>query len=351
MTSKRPTGKTAATSLRLDSSDNSAETRDIPRIGESAPGDALYETLEDFVFDQSEGEDSSDDDEGPEKSGGGVEQNKVSEGDGEGKEATGLGRAGSHNDGDNTDNQTPQLPATTQRKRKRRDGYTADEDLVLYLLHTHVSLQHDTRVEVFNRVFHGQGVVREKGALVMQWFRFKDDYKRKFAKLSTAELAEHEAWKQKIDKAMKDACIASRNDGKQDDGGQDDGEQDDGEQGDGEQDDETDSADDQASHSAPPGQRRETRARYTIEHEIVMHILRGRKNIDSGTSADIFNHIFRAEGVVRNKVAIGKHWGRFKDVIQKRIATLGAEEVAVYAAWEQEVDDTIEELSGRALKL
>jgi hypothetical protein len=344
MTSKKPTAKTPSGSAMpagSNSSGNNAWTRDIPRIGKSAPGDALYETLEDFVFDQSEGEESGDDAEGSEKSGGGVEQNKVSEGRGEDEDMTGLGSAGNHNEGDNTNNQTSRLPATTQRKRKRRDGYTADEDLVLYLLHTHVSLQHDTRVDVFNRVFHGQGVVREKGALVMQWFRFKEDYKKKFAKLSTAELAEHEAWKKKIDKAMKDAGIASRNDGKQDDGGQDDGGQDDAKQ-----DDEADSVDDQTSQLAPRGQRRETRARYTIEHEIVMHILRGRKNIDSGTQADIFNHIFRDEGVVRNKVAIGKHWGRFKDVIQKRFATLSPKEVAVYGAWEQEVDDAIEELSG-----
>lgn len=208
MTSKKSAGKTAAASA-TSAGYNSAWTRDTPRIGESAPGDALYETLEDFVFDQSEGEESSDDAEGSEKSGGGVQQNKVSEGDGEDKEATRLGSSGKHKDGDDTDNQTSQLPATTQRKRKRRDAYTADEDLVLYLLHTHVSLQHDTRVDVFNRVFHGQGVVREKGALVMQWFRLKDAYKQKFAKPSAAELAEHEAWEKKIDKAMKDAGIST----------------------------------------------------------------------------------------------------------------------------------------------
>lgn len=246
MTRNKLTGKTAATSaisaeLRSDSSDKSAWTRDIPPSREFAPGDALYETLEDFVFDQSEGEESGEDAEGFEKSGGGdLEQNKVSEDKGEDKEAAGLSSAENHNDGDNTDTQASQLPATTQRKR-RRDAYTAAEDHVLYLLHTHVSVQHGTRVEIFNRVFHGKDVVREKGALVMQWFRMKNIYNKRFAKLSTAELAEHETWRQKIDNAMKDAGIASRSDGKHDD--------------------ETDSADDQASQLGPPWQRRETRAR------------------------------------------------------------------------------------------
>jgi hypothetical protein len=69
----------------------------------------------------------------------------------------------------------------------------------------------------------------------------KNIYNKRFAKLSTAELAEHETWRQKIDNAMKDAGIASRSDGKHDD--------------------ETDSADDQASQLGPPWQRRETRAR------------------------------------------------------------------------------------------
>jgi hypothetical protein len=377
MTSKKGTSKTAAVSampaeLRSNSGDNTALTHDLPSFGKSVPGDELYETLEDFVFGQSEGEESSDNAGKTEKSGSGdVEQNKVSDGDVEVEEATGS--SDSRHESDKTGKQTPPLLVTAQRKRKRRDAYTDDEELVLYLLHNHVPLQHDTRVDVFNRVFHGQGVVREKGALVMQWFRFKDDYKKRYAKLSTAELAEHEAWNRRIDMAMKDAGIASHNDGKQDN---DSDSADDqasriappkrpGEtrarkknvdkamkdagtasHSDDKQDNDSDGADDPELQLAPPGQRRETRARYTTEHETVMHILRGRKNIDAGTLAEIFNHIFRAEGVVRNKVAIGKHWGRFKDVIQKRFANLNPEESAVYEAWKQEIDDAIEELSG-----
>ena len=158
----------------------------------------------------------------------------------------------------------------------------------------------------------------------MQWSRFKDDYTKRFAKLSAAELAEHEAWKQKIDRAMEEAGVASHGDGKQGD--------------------DSDSADDQASQPATPRQPRETRARYTADHEIVLHILYGRKNLDPGIRTEIFNHVFRAEGVVRNRAAVGKHWGRFKAGIQKRFANLSPEQLAEHEAWRQEIDRAVREL-------
>jgi len=330
MTSKRAT-KSAPGDELYENLEDFVLDQSVPPAGKFAHGDELYETLEDFVFDQSEGEESSDDAARTEKSGSGDrKQNKVSEGDSGVKEAAG---SSSRNASNNTDNQTPQLPA---KRKRRRVIYTADEELVLYLLHNHVSLEHSTRTDIFNRVFHDTGVIREKGALVMQWHRFKADYEEKYATLSTAELAEHEAWKKKIDKAMKDAGMASHSDDKQDD--------------------ESDSADDRAYRLATPkpkqprkprqsSQAREPRTKYTADHDIVLHILRGRKNIEAGALADVFNHIFRAEGVVRDKVALGKHWGRFKDGIQERIATLSSAERAEHEAWKQKVKDAIEELS------
>jgi hypothetical protein len=338
MTSKRAPSKTTATTAmwtesRPNSGDDTTWALGPSTFRESAPGDALYDDLEDFVLDQSEGEESSDDAGRTKKSGSGDrKQSKVSEGDSGVKEAAG---SSSRNASNNTDNQTPQLQPTTKRKR-RRVVYTADEELVLYLLHNHVSLEHSTRTDIFNRVFHDSGVIREKGALVMQWHRFKADYEEKFATLSTAELAEHEAWKKKIDKAMKDAGMASQIDGKQDN--------------------DSDSADDQEPRLATPkpkqprkprqsSQAREPRTKYTADHDIVLHILRSRKNIEAGALADVFNHIFRAEGVVRDKVALGKHWGRFKDSIQKRMDKLSPAELVEHKAWKQKVDDAIEELS------
>ena len=255
---------------------------------------------------------------------GNIEQSRASDGGGDGDEGTDPSSARNDNDGVTTDRQTSRLLTAAQRKRKRRVPYAADEEIVLYLLHKHVSLQHSTRADIFKRVFPDQGIVREKGALIMQWSRFKDDYTKRFAKLSAAELAEHEAWKQKIDRAMEEAGVASHGDGKQGD--------------------DSDSADDQASQPATPRQPRETRARYTADHEIVLHILYGRKNLDPGIRTEIFNHVFRAEDIVRNRAALGKHWGRFKAGIQKRFAHLSPEQITEHEEWKQEIDVAIREL-------
>ncbi|GAB7331497.1 hypothetical protein MBLNU13_g02898t1 [Cladosporium sp. NU13] len=329
MAGKKATGKTTAvsiksTELRPNSGEDTAWIRSLPPVDEPALGDALYETLEDFVLDQSEGEESSDHAERVEKSrGGNLEKSMDGNGDDEDTEARRLSSAGSRNDGDDIDQQTSQIPAATQRKRKRV-AYAADEEIVLYLLHRHVSIQHEARTDIFNRVFRDQGIVRERGALIMQWSRFKDDYRKRFAKLSTAERAEHAAWKKKIDKAMKDDGKASHSDDKQGD--------------------DSDSFDDLASQLATVKQPREGRARYTDDNEIVLHILRGRKNLDAGTRTKIFNHVFRAEGVVRNQ-ALGKHWRRLKDVLQKKFDHLSPEELAAHEWWKQKVDKAIEELS------
>lgn len=330
MSSKKAAGKSTAASntsvgLRPSSGGDTTWIRDLPPAGRSAPGDALYETLEDFVLDQSEGEESSDDAEVvAESESGNIEQSRASDGGGECDEATEPSSARNNNDGDTTGRQTSQLLTAAQRKRKRRVPYAAEEEIVLYLLHKHVSLQHSTRAEIFKRVFPDRGIVRGKVALIMQWSRFKDDYTKRFAKLSAAELAEHEAWKKKIDKAMKEAGVASHDDGKQGD--------------------DSDSADDQASQLATPRQPRETRARYTADHEIVLHILYGCKNLDPGIRTEIFNHVFRTEAIVRNRAALGKHWGRFKAGIQKRFANLSPEQIAGHEAWKQEIDVAIREL-------
>lgn len=330
MSSKKAAGKSTAASntsegLRPSSGGDTTWIRDPSPAGRSAPGDALYETLEDFVLDQSGGEESSDNAEGfAESESGNIEQSRASDGGSEGDGATDPSSARNDNDGDTTDRQTSRLLTAAQRKRKRRVPYTADEEIVLYLLHKHVSLQHNTRADIFKRVLPDRDIVRKKGALIMQWSRFKDDYTKRFAKLSPAELAEHQAWKNKIDKAMKDAGVASHGDGKQGD--------------------ESDSTNDQASQLATPRQPRETRAGYTADHDIVLHILYGRKNLDPGIRTEIFNHVFRDEGIVRNRAALGKHWGRFKAGVQKRFANLSPEQLAEHEAWKQEIDKAIREL-------
>ncbi|KAM0708172.1 hypothetical protein Q7P35_004822 [Cladosporium inversicolor] len=312
-----------------------SKKRDLPSLGKSAPGDALYDSLEDFVLDQSEGEESGGDAERSEKSGGGnVEQSKMGNDDGGKEQATGLSGTRNHTEGDNTNNRTSAPLATTQRKRRRRVAYTAHEDIVLYLLHNHVSLQHSDRTEIFNRVLPDQLVVREKGALIMQWLRFKDDYKKKFANLSTAELAEHEAWKKKIDQAIKDAGMKSQSgdkqdggkqvsekqdDAKQGDGKQDDAKQDDGKQDDDKQDEDSDSGDESGSSDdsdsgddplaalrAYLASQREARPRYTADEEVVLYLLFSRANLNHDTRAKVFNSVFRDEGIVRNKAALSK---------------------------------------------
>lgn len=320
-------------------------------VGKSAPGDALYESLEDFVLDQSEGEESGGDAKRGEKSGGGdLEQSKTGKDNGEKKEATGLSGTKKHADGDNTDQQTYRPPATTQRKRRRRVAYTIDEELVLYLLHNHVSLQHSDRTEIFNRVLPDQLVVREKGALIMQWSRFKDDYKKRYATLSAAELAEHEAWKKKIDQAMKDAGMKSQSDDQQDDDKQGDDKQDeDSDSGDdSENSDDSGSGDDRlAALRAYLASQREPRPRYTADEELVLYLLYTRANLDHDTRAKIFNHLFRDEGSVRNKAALGKHWGRWKVLLQNKYDRfINPMDLPLREAWRQKVDAAIEELSG-----
>ena len=332
MTGKKATVKSTAasiksTELRPNGGEHTTGARGLPPVGRSAPGDALYETLEDFVLDQSEGEESSDDAERVVQSeSGNIEQSRGSDDGGEGDKATDPSSARNHNDGDSIDRHTSRLLTTTQRRRKRRVAYAADEEIVLHLLHRHVSLQHSTRTDIFNRIFSGRAIVREKGALIMQWLRIKDDYTKKVAKLSAAELAEHEAWKKKIDKTMKDAGVTSDGDGKQGD--------------------DNDSADDQASQLATPRQPRDTRARYTANHELVLHILYGRKDLNTGTLTEIFNHLFRVQGIVRNRAALGKHWRRFKAGIQKRFANPSRGQLAELEQWKQKVDEAVEELSG-----
>ena len=80
MTSKKATVKSTAPSitsvgLKPNSGGDTTLARDLPPVARSAPGDALYNTLEDFVLDQSEGEESSDENF--------LEHGGVSEGDGE----------------------------------------------------------------------------------------------------------------------------------------------------------------------------------------------------------------------------------------------------------------------------
>lgn len=317
-------------------------------VGKSAPGDALYESLEDFVLDQSEGEESAD---------GELEQERAGKDDGRKEEATGLSGTRNHNNSDNTDQQTYRPPATTQRKRRRRVAYTAHEELVLYLLHTHVFLQHSDRTEIFNRVLPDQLVVREKGALIMQWSRFKDDYKKRYATLSAAELAEHEAWKKKIDQAMKDAAMKSQSDEKQgnDKQGvekQGNDKQDEGSDSsdDSENSEDSDSGDDrQAAARAYLASQREARPRYTADEELVLYLLYSRTNLDHDTRAKVINHLFRDrdEGIVRNKAALGKHWGRWKVLLQKKYDIfIHPTDLALREAWKLKIDAAIEELSG-----
>lgn len=301
--------------------DGNAWMRDLPRVKKSAPGHALYETLEDFVFDQSEGEEGID---GDGESGDLEQEDEVGGNGGENEEA--MSRSSSRSECDNADDRASPLLSATQRKR-RRVRYAADEEIVLYLLHRHVSLQHSTRADIFNHIFHDHRIIREKGALTMQWSRFKDDYKKRFAKLSAAELAEHEVWKKKIDKAIKDAGVVNPRGDKQEN--------------------DSDSADD---HAPPPATTKPTkriqRARYTADHELVVYLLYIRKNLDADNRTDIFNHVFRGDGPIRQKGVLGRYWKRhgLEDKLQKKFANLSPAELAEHEAWERKIDEAIEEL-------
>lgn len=171
-------------------------TDKLPLVEQFAPGGTVSETLEDFVLDQSEGEDSS------------------NENSGEGEEGVdddaGQGRAGiergsdvvaedvsSAEEGETNEragNQAPRFPAATLPKKLTRVRWTTEYELVLYLLHHHVSLATNLLVDVFNHIFSGKSGVRAKNAIVKRWSRFKENIQKKFAN-PTAQvgLAEHKA--------------------------------------------------------------------------------------------------------------------------------------------------------------
>ena len=338
----RNTTSAAKTSPGLisNSGADTSWTKDLPAVEESAPGDALYDTLEDFVLDQSEGEESSDDEaeDVEESSGDDPEQDNLSRGGEDDEVEERHSSARDRDDRDNTGDQASRLLTATQHKT-RRQGYSNDHEVVLYLLHTYVSLTGEELTKVFNRVFRKQGVIRGKGALDMQWSRFKGDYKEKFANLSTAELAEHELWKKKIDAAIEDgAGVASHRHDKQSRDSDSDGKR--------EKDSDSDSADEHASQLATTPQRQKLkRALYTADHDIVLYLLHGgRKTLETGALAEIFNHIFRTDGIARKGDGLVRHWRRFKDELQKKFANLSQEEFAEHEAWKQKIVEAFEEL-------
>jgi hypothetical protein len=208
MTSEKTVSNTTAapssSSLISNSDDDTSWIKELPPVEASAPGDALYDTLEDFVLDQSEGENSSVD---------GAEG--ASEG-GDGDAAQDTVKGGAHpdeggncrssardldDDEDDTSDQASRLPATTQSKSIRA-RYTTNQDMVLYLLRRRGLLGPENLTKVFNHMFRAGGVVREQSALANRLMRHNSDLQKRFADPDAAGLAVQKVWKQKMEKAV-----------------------------------------------------------------------------------------------------------------------------------------------------
>jgi hypothetical protein len=134
----------------------------------SVSRDDRYDSIEDFVFDMSNGEMSSDDGvEGGEEGGGSGAGPSVSDKAGKGQDVVfenGGGEGDENNDGtkDKSNKQASQLmPATQPRKKKSSVRYNTWYDLALYLLHTDFALETDFLASVFNHVFQKDGQFRK----------------------------------------------------------------------------------------------------------------------------------------------------------------------------------------------
>jgi hypothetical protein len=193
--------------------DDTTWTRDLLPVEDSAPGDALYETLEDFVLDQSGGEGSSGDEAGAveERDSGDPEQDKSGRsGDvDEGDERHSSARAPNNYDDQDINSQTSRLPANS-RPKFQRTRYTADEETVLYLLHRIRALGPGTLANIFNYMFRAGGIIREDRALVSRWSRHKNRLLEKFANPDPAGLAEQMVWKREIQKAIDELSMGFR---------------------------------------------------------------------------------------------------------------------------------------------
>lgn len=141
-------------------------TQDLPAVEESAPGDALYGDLEAFVNGMSEGEDSSDGEDGE------AEESQAGEDD---DDNTGGGAA----------TQAALAPTTAPPKRTRVD-YTDEHKLVLYLLHERYDVKISSLAKIFNHVFRHEGHVRGQHPLEQRWFLWKSQMQTDFATLTPA---------------------------------------------------------------------------------------------------------------------------------------------------------------------
>lgn len=204
----------AATALleqMTDSEDDLAWTKDLPQVEESAPGDKLYDTLEDFVADMSDGEESSDSEvesaeESAEKSEGKDGEDVAGEGEDQGKGCGTNMLASTIQSADNTQPGSSTQPEASEKNR--HTFYTDEHKLVLFLLRRDHRLSNKDEARVFNLIFRAEGIVRASEGLRKRWSVWKEDLQEKFSNPTQDELAGQDVWKQKINGAKGELGIA-----------------------------------------------------------------------------------------------------------------------------------------------
>lgn len=200
----------AATALleqMADSEDDLAWTKDLPPVEESAPGDSLYDSLEDFVADMSDGEGSSN------SEGGRADDNEGKDGEDVAGKEEGQGKGCGTNMLVSTiqsANNTQSGPSTQPEasEKTKRAFYTDEHKLVLFLLRQHHRLSDKDEATVFNHIFRAEGIVRGANGLRKRWSVWKKYLQEKFSNTTQDELAAHNVWKQKINDAKGELGIA-----------------------------------------------------------------------------------------------------------------------------------------------
>lgn len=202
-----PSAATALLEQMADSEDDLAWTKDLPPVEESAPGDKLYDTLEDFVADMSDGEESSDSE---------VESTEESENK-DGEDVAGEGEDHGRGCGTNMLASTIQSANNTQpgsstqpeaSEKNKHTFYTDEHKLVLFLLRQHHRLSNKDEARVFNHIFRAEGIVRGSEGLRKRWSAWKEELHEKLSNPTQDELAGQDLWKQKINGAKGELGIA-----------------------------------------------------------------------------------------------------------------------------------------------
>lgn len=200
-TSKTTTTAAAALLRQFaDNDDDMSWVGELPAVQESAPGDELYDTIEDFVADQSDGEEST---ARPVEEGEVVEE----EDDNNNNNTTTTAAAAAITTTTTTTSaagatQASGHPPTAPPARITRKRWTGEQEIVLYLLHQHYGFEIHFRAQVFNRVFRHEGHVREGHALEQRWYHKKASWRNDFANLTPAQQNEHQRLRGEIDAAV-----------------------------------------------------------------------------------------------------------------------------------------------------